>query len=86
LHSKGATRFGGWNVEGVKRFNDLKNQHFKCYLSMTNACKEDPHWCSATGLPMGVGDHHFAESVLERKCRYLQYRVALVVLQLSVVG
>jgi len=22
-HSKGATRFGGWNAEGVKRFNEL---------------------------------------------------------------
>jgi len=28
---------------------------------MAIAYKEDPHWCSVTGLPMGVGDHYFAE-------------------------
>jgi len=38
-----------------------KTQHFKCYLSKPIANKEDPHWCCATGLPMGVGDHGLAE-------------------------
>ncbi len=28
---------------------------------MTDAYKEDPHWCSVTGFLRGVGDHYLAE-------------------------
>jgi len=48
--------------------------------------KEDPHWCSATGLPKEGGDHHFGEFVAQRMCECPWFVEWLVVLLLSVAG
>jgi len=44
-----------------------KTQHFKCYLSKTNAYKEDPHWFCVTGFLKGAGDHWLAEFVVRSR-------------------
>jgi len=38
--------------------DNKKNSHFKCYHSMTDPYKEDPHWCSAIGS-LAVDEDHW---------------------------
>ena len=50
-----------------------KNSVLKCYLSKTNAYKEDPHWYGVTGFLTGVGDHEVTELLVGNNSGCLGY-------------